>query len=72
MRTEIRDEKVGKGKYFPRLMKGIYSGNVVLFANEKIGVCVCSKNPDLVGVPNKEFDMAEFEEFTGVVELSND
>jgi len=72
MITEIKDEKDRKGKFFPRLMKSIDSGNVVLFTNINVGFCVCSKNLGLVGLPNQTWDMTRFEEFTGVVELSND
>lgn len=57
---------------YPKLMKSITSGRIALFDQPKVGVIVHSDDyPSELGGFDGEWDMANFEDFNGTVELSN-
>lgn len=60
---------------FPCLMQSTYTGRVVLFSGPKVGVMVAQGHSEIyvwnVGDHDKDWEMSNFEEFTGSVTLEN-
>jgi hypothetical protein len=69
--VEIKESKV-VGTEFPKLMKGIITGMVVLFTAPEVGTIVVEGGSYKVGEHEDAFFMSKFEDFTGELILKND
>jgi hypothetical protein len=65
--------KVGKkvGTEFPKLMKGLVTGIVVLFVKPRVGTVVAKGGSYKIGEYENEFIMSKFEDFNGKLILKN-
>lgn len=73
---EAVENKKEKSTNFPKLMKSIYSGNIVLmsYANDTCGtgvVVMCKDSAINVGHYSKTWLMEVFEDYDGSVTLQN-
>lgn len=70
MKSIIKEDNTSD-KQFPKLMVS-YLGFIVLFSDSKMGTVVNNENNNLATVgEHHEWDIQEFSEFSGTIELSN-
>lgn len=71
MKSKIIEKEVEEKVEYPCLMKSKKHGHVILFTDLGNGVVVSSSDDYRIGQKSDFWDMACFEPFNGIIELSN-